>query len=211
MRDKVRNLPCLEETMKRARPYDRDTALDAALDLFWTKGYHATSLKDLEAALNMKPGSIYAAFSSKEALFLSALERYFHQNQSGLRSMAEEAESPLQGLADQLRSLGRDGGLECRACMLIKTLLDATSSETAIAAQTRLYLDQMKAEFAAVFGLAKSRGELPPDADCDRLARKYQSDIMALKIEAHRGADQIDLVFTSLGSRSIVISRPWRM
>ncbi|MEP3669912.1 MAG: TetR family transcriptional regulator, partial [Roseibium sp.] len=37
--------------MKRAQPYDREKALDAAQDLFWRKGYHATSLKDLEAAL----------------------------------------------------------------------------------------------------------------------------------------------------------------
>ncbi len=180
--------------MKRARPYNRDTALDAALNLFWKKGYHATSLKDLEAALKMKPGSIYAAFSSKEALFLAALERYYRQNLRAVRSMVEEMDSPLRGLADHLRRFGqsRDGDTECRACMLTKTLLDATSSETAIAQQARLYLDQLKAEFAAVFDLAKSVGELPPDADSDRLARRYQSDVIALRIESHRGTDQVE-------------------
>lgn len=55
--------------MTRAAPYDRETALDAAMALFWDKGFHATSLKDLEAALAMKPGSIYAAFVSKENLY----------------------------------------------------------------------------------------------------------------------------------------------
>ena len=50
--------------MARAAPYDRDATLDAAMSLFWERGYHATSLKDLEAALSMKPGSIYAAFKS---------------------------------------------------------------------------------------------------------------------------------------------------
>ena len=44
--------------MSRSAPYDRDTALAAAMDLFWEKGFHATSLKDLETALEMKPGSI---------------------------------------------------------------------------------------------------------------------------------------------------------
>lgn len=192
--DKTPILPYLRETMKRARPYDRDTALDAALNLFWKTGYHATSLKDLEAELKMKPGSIYAAFSSKKALFLAALERYYLQNQSALRSMVEEVESPLKGLADHLRRLGqsRDGETECRACMLTKTLLDTTSSEPAIAEQARLYLDQLKAEFAAIFDLAKSAGEIPPDANSDRLARRFQSDVMALKIESHRGTDQAE-------------------
>lgn len=181
--------------MKRARPYDRDTALDAALNLFWTKGYHATSLKDLEAALKMKPGSIYAAFSSKEALFLAALERYFHRNQESLGSIVQEGDSPLTGLADHLRELGRIGRAdrECRACMLVKTLLDTTESEAVIADRARLYLDELKAQFAAAFDLAKSSGELPPDADSDRLARRYQSDVMALKIEAHRGTDPVEL------------------
>ncbi|MDX1730552.1 MAG: helix-turn-helix domain-containing protein, partial [Aurantimonas coralicida] len=54
----------MKRSRPNARPYDRDAALDAALRLFWAKGYHATSLKDLEAALTMKPGSIYAAFQS---------------------------------------------------------------------------------------------------------------------------------------------------
>ncbi|MGV8985829.1 MAG: TetR/AcrR family transcriptional regulator [Cypionkella sp.] len=61
--------------MTRAAPYDRDTALNAAVSLFWNKGFHATSLKDLETTLHMNPGSIYAAFSSKENLYLLALER----------------------------------------------------------------------------------------------------------------------------------------
>ena len=55
--------------MARRAGYDRDEVLARAQALFWRKGYHTTSLKDLEAALNMRPGSIYAAFGSKEALF----------------------------------------------------------------------------------------------------------------------------------------------
>lgn len=194
-RDESRNCHYLLDTMKRARPYDRDTALDAALSLFWTKGYHATSLKDLEAALKMRPGSIYAAFSSKQALFLSALERYFHQNRDAFRFMIEEAESPLEALADHLREFGQDQpeDRECRACMLVRTLLDTTSTEAVIAARARRYLDEMKTEIAAAFDRAKSSGELPPDADPDRLARRYQSDITALRIESQRGIDPIEL------------------
>ena len=62
--------------MGRTATYDRDAVLKAAMELFWARGYHTTSLKDLERALDMRPGSIYAAFGSKEALFRAALDRY---------------------------------------------------------------------------------------------------------------------------------------
>jgi len=92
--------------MKRAAPYDRDDALNAAMSLFWRRGYHATSLKDLEATLAMKPGSIYAAFSSKENLYLLALERYFETVRDQFRGYMAQAASPLGGLAAFIRTFG---------------------------------------------------------------------------------------------------------
>jgi AcrR family transcriptional regulator len=174
--------------MTRARPYDREEALDAAMTLFWRKGFHATSLKDLENALNMKPGSIYAAFNSKEALYLATLERYFERNRDALRQMAEASPSPLKALADHLRSFAGEDGAKpaCRACMLIKTLLTATEEDDAIATQARHYLDAMTEEIRAIFEKAKTLGELPESADPARLAQRYQADMTALRIETHR-------------------------
>jgi TetR/AcrR family transcriptional repressor of nem operon len=181
--------------MKRARPYDREAALDAALNLFWTKGYHATSLKDLEVALNMKPGSIYAAFSSKEALYLAALERYFHRSKNALRDIGKETESPIEALTGLLRQIGkgRADDPSCRACMLVKTILDTAATDAPIADQSRVYLDRMREEIAILFDLAKSKGELPSNSDPDRLARRFQAELTALRIEAHRGTDKKDL------------------
>ncbi|WP_300379973.1 TetR/AcrR family transcriptional regulator [Henriciella sp.] len=179
--------------MARTPSYDRNAALDAAMDLFWAKGYYATSLKDLELALQMKPGSIYAAFSSKQALFLASLERYFQSMRDGLRADIEQAGSPLQGLAAALRSMGQTDGGPCHACMLVKTVLGTTDMDTEIADQARFYLDRMQAEFRAAFEDARGRGELPDDADPSRLARRYQSNFMALQIELQRGTRPADI------------------
>ncbi|KCZ93805.1 TetR/AcrR family transcriptional regulator [Hyphomonas johnsonii] len=181
--------------MARAHPYDRDAALDAAMTLFWAKGYHATSLKDLESALSMKPGSIYAAFSSKEALFRAALEKYFTTMNRALRSDLDDAESPLAALAGYIRVMPRSApdNPQQAACMLVKTLLGITSADDIIADDARQYLDRMLAEFEAQFERSKRLGELPADTDCRRLARRYQSDISALKIEMHRGTDADEL------------------
>lgn len=62
----------------RGRPpsIDRNTALDAAVRVFWEKGYEAASLEDLTAAMKMSRPALYNAFGDKHALFLRALDAY---------------------------------------------------------------------------------------------------------------------------------------
>lgn len=164
------------------------------MQLFWTKGYHATSLKDLETALEMKPGSIYAAFASKENLYLASLERYFVQGKSGLERTLRDATSPLEALANHLRSSAKTdpAAVPCRSCMLVRTVLDTTATDLFIAAQARTYLDAMKDIFEAGFARAKAESELPANADCAWLARRFQANLAALRIEIHRGTPQSD-------------------
>lgn len=178
--------------MARAANYDRDAALEAAMGLFWRKGYHATSLKDLEAALHLKPGSIYAAFESKENLYLLSLERYFERSRKGFRAAMARAASPLDGLAEHFRAYARLAPEDAtrQACMLTKTLVDTKSTDPKIAEATQAYLDQMRGEFTAAFEAARAAGDLPPDADPDRLARRFQANVTALRVELHRGAPQ---------------------
>lgn len=182
--------------MTRAAPYNRDVALDAALSLFWQKGYHATSLKDLEGALQMKPGSIYAAFKSKEALYLAALDRYFDRNLSVLAHLHDNAASPLSALAGFLRGFAGQAldDPNRQACMLVRTMLDMSQEEGVIGARAREHLDAMLDKITQIFAAAQQAGELPADADLPRLARRFQAEVTALRIEAHRGGDPAALV-----------------
>lgn len=182
--------------MARAANYDRDGALNAAMNLFWRKGYHATSLKDLESALQMKPGSIYAAFDSKENLYLLAIERYFETSRAGFRAEMAKAATPLSGLAAQFQNhanLAQEDPAR-RACMLMKTVIDTTSTDPRIAAVSKQYLDQMCVAFAESFEAARAAGELPSDADPKRLALRFQANISALRVEILRGTPRDDIL-----------------
>jgi TetR/AcrR family transcriptional repressor of nem operon len=62
--------------MPRTRAFDEEALLDAAIELFWTRGYRAASLTDLSAETGVTNGSLYQAYGSKWALFLIAYRRY---------------------------------------------------------------------------------------------------------------------------------------
>lgn len=182
--------------MPRAQPYDREAALDAALTLFWRKGYYATSLKDIEAALAMKPGSIYAAFTNKETLFALTLERYYEAQRAELAATVQAAPTPLQGLAAYLRNFARrpHDDPQRSSCMLVKTLLGATAEDARLAELAGRYIDGMIAEMAVAFAQAQKRGELPPTAQAEQLARRFQADLTALGVEAARNVGREALI-----------------
>ena len=64
--------------MARPREFDEDEVLQAALRVFWEKGYEGTSLGDLQEAMGLTKSSLYKAFGGKEALFWRVVERYNH-------------------------------------------------------------------------------------------------------------------------------------
>ncbi|RJE81723.1 TetR/AcrR family transcriptional regulator [Paracoccus sp. JM45] len=181
--------------MSRPTRYDRDAALDAAMLVFWEKGFHATSLKDLETALDMKPGSIYGAFSSKENLYLLALDRYFKRSVARFRAHMADTPSPLTGLAEHLRGFARmtQDNTSRQVCMLTRTLIDTTATNPEIAARTKQYLADVRHAFAEGFEHAKAMGELPSHTDCAVLARRFQGSVSALRFELHLGTDQADM------------------
>ncbi|MEM0986222.1 MAG: TetR/AcrR family transcriptional regulator [Pseudomonadota bacterium] len=180
---------------QRAKPYDRDAALESAMILFWNKGYNGVSLKDLERTLNMKPGSIYAAFSSKERLFLLTLERYFKEQRELLASFATGGASPLEGLVGLLRRIGANapGDRACRPCFLMRTLLDSPALGDAISEAVRSYLDQMDQQIRTLFIQAKSHGALEPGADTALLAQNFHGAMTVLRTEAFRGSNKAAL------------------
>lgn len=176
--------------MARTASYDREAALDAAMTLFWVKGYHATSLKDLEQALQMRPGSIYGAFRSKEALFRATLDRYGARMAHDLETLLARADSPIEALQSHLRSLAelRPVDRPSTACMLVKSLLEVPG-EAELRAVVLGHLDTVEGLLAGALRRAQAMGELPPGSDPDRIARRLQTYIFGLKIQAQREHD----------------------
>lgn len=72
----------------RPRSFDRDTALAAAIELFWRAGYEETSIAMLTSAMGVTPPSLYAAFGDKDSLFREASALYFRRTCEAVDSAA---------------------------------------------------------------------------------------------------------------------------
>lgn len=83
-----------------------DQALDAFVDVFWTKGYQGTSVDDLQDAAGIKRGSFYAAFGCKDDVFETVLAKYWQEaTELGLRALETEKD-PLKAVAQLIRHVG---------------------------------------------------------------------------------------------------------
>src|SRR5258706_15807861 len=91
----------------RPRSFDRDKALERAMQVFWKQGYEATSIQDLTRAMGINPPSLYAAFGDKERLFMEAVERY--ERECGPAGACILDEAPTAGAALQRPPAGGAG------------------------------------------------------------------------------------------------------
>lgn len=135
--------------MPRPRKYDPDTAVTAAMDLFWDKGYAGTKLPDLLAATRMSRGSFYKAFGNKKAMFLKALAlydtRYIRPAIADLETQDGDGPDRVQALfisvLDTLLAKDR------RGCFLCNTLASAAVRDKDIAAAADAMINGMTRAF----------------------------------------------------------------
>lgn len=175
--------------MARKASFDREEILKKAMALFWSKGFQGTSLKDLESALDLRPGSIYAAFGSKEDLFSEALNLYSAETSKQLQTTIATAPTPLAGLANHVRRLGCIVNEQnpSNACMLVKTLLELPAQDQKLRQTTEDLMRKTEATFCAAFRDARDAGHLHANADPEFLAARLQSEIFGLRSYAQRG------------------------
>ena len=134
--------------MARPLEFDRAEALDAALLLFWGRGYQATSLSDLVAAMGISRSSFYAAFGDKAALFRECLD-LFAERSIGLLARARMERPPLEALRSFFtHSLDQgDGGQGAWGCLIINSVLELAEVDEALWAHARWRLAEVEAAF----------------------------------------------------------------
>ncbi|GAA4520845.1 TetR/AcrR family transcriptional regulator [Actinoallomurus oryzae] len=155
--------------MGRTRGFDVDEALDVALDVFWRQGFDATSMQDLCQAMEVRPGSIYAAFGSKRDLFVAALRRYVETVSTETVERINGAPTGLQGLREYFAHLvdAMVDGRRRWGCLITNSLVEFAGRDPQLAGMFELHLANLQTSFAAALARARTDGELRPGAGPD--------------------------------------------
>jgi AcrR family transcriptional regulator len=160
----------------RPRGFDRDAALEAAMLLFWRKGFATTSMNDLCDAMNIRSPSLYAAFGSKEALYLEAVEHYARTIGPPVWDKLAEGTTARAGVESLLAAAGVSD--------------EWPAAITDVVSKVRLeVLGELRSRLKT--GLAE--GELPASTDIDGLSRFYLSVFQGMAIQARDGATAAEL------------------
>jgi TetR/AcrR family transcriptional regulator, transcriptional repressor for nem operon len=150
----------------RNRRFDVEEALDAALELFWQQGYGGTPVHVLCQAMDLQPGSVYAAFGSKRDLFIAAVRRYIETVSAEAVDLINSAPSGLQGLRGYFAHLvdAMVGGKRARGCLITNSLVEFAARDPELAGMFQVHLARLQTSFAAALARARADGELRPGA-----------------------------------------------
>ncbi|MDX2168117.1 MAG: TetR/AcrR family transcriptional regulator [Deltaproteobacteria bacterium] len=178
----------------RPRQFDYDQALDAALQTFWHRGYAATSLDHLTAAMRLNRPSVYAAFGNKEAIYAAAIQRYVAV--AGRETLQALARPRLRdALAGFLAAIidtatGRYGPNGCAICCTLPA--EAGHSEAA-RRQLAEAIAQLDGAIQARLRAAVAARELAAAADVASLAQLVTGVAFSLSIRARAGTPRREL------------------
>jgi TetR/AcrR family transcriptional repressor of nem operon len=168
--------------MARTREFDIDQAVDRAMDLFWRRGYAETSLQDLLKELSIGSGSFYAAFGSKEQLYVRSLERYTSLQGSDLEKVLEEATEIRPAVRRVLASLiEADLTDPTRGCLVVNAATQC-SEQSSATDRVATAIRQVESLLAGALERAQVRGELSPEKDPRQLARFLTTFIQGVRV-----------------------------
>lgn len=141
--------------MARPREFDIDTVLDQSMNVFWEKGFTATSLEDLTDATSIKKQSLYCAFGDKHSLFLKALSRYRQKSFSMIKSLLNDSDSALAGIENLFLTIVSWWEEGTKGCLMVNSTFEFGTDDPEVHAE----LQSMFAGFEKFVEQAIQRGQ----------------------------------------------------
>lgn len=177
--------------MARTKEFDPDAALQRALELFWERGYEATSMADLVARLGVARASIYATFGGKHELFLKALERYLRHTDPKIAEALSQPGPVLPAVRALIEGYAAESAHDRprRGCLVVNTAVELAPCDAAAARLVEASWSFLEASLTSALTRAQAQGELSPDKDPRALARLLLVLLQGIRVMGRAPAD----------------------
>ena len=188
--------------------FERENVVRAASQLFWEKGFHATSTRDLQEAINLRPGSIYSAFGSKEGLYSESLKDYTVQMKIQIDGFLASSDTVLGGL----RAFVTDviiNSRDCKPsaiCMLVKANNEFVDKNSSLHELSLDLTAKFEAYLTGLFAQAITNGELNNQLSALEYARFFQVQFTGLRGYFNR-PDVEQLAYAMINQMFMLIRR----
>ena len=177
--------------MARPKAFNEQTALAAAMEVFWRSGYERASLDVLLPAMGISKQSLYDTFGDKRALYLKALAYYRDQTLTSMRELFASVRKTRDGFSRLLLGLSAESEEQhVRGCLLLSANLERDASDRVIAAFLRANQASVEQIFATAIAQGQSQGELSHKHDPQALAKFFASTIQGMRAMARLKSDR---------------------
>ena len=180
--------------MSRTKEFDPDVVLDRAMDVFWRKGYTATSIQNLVDEMGIQRGSLYATFGSKHELFLAALDRYRARSYQRLKQIFAQA-APRVAIEQALAAIVTDSMEKKKlyGCLITNSTVELAPHDPDTAARIEEHRLAIEALFRRAIEEGQQRGEIRGDETPDALANFLFTLVQGLRVMSKTANDREDL------------------
>ena len=162
------------------------------MGVFWSGGYHGTSLPDLLKATALSRGSLYAAFGDKHGLFLRALDRYIDDALTRLDNELDPRKSALAGVRKCLAGyVDRTSGVAGkRGCLVVATAMELAAHDPEVEQRIRRFFRAMERRLTEALARAQVSKELADGVDPRIAARLLVCLVEGMRVVAKTGSDR---------------------
>lgn len=175
--------------MARPVEFNKSEVLDKALEVFWEKGYEATSLSDLIDAMALSKSSFYNTFESKHQIFTEALRRYNECMTSPLRQALDDSPSGLEFIRAVFKEIidPAESSMGLKGCLLMNTASEFAQNDPEIGKIVDLGLSQIERIFFSAIKKAQKLDEIGSDKQPEELAIFLVNNMSGLKTMVKAG------------------------
>lgn len=157
--------------MPRPPEYDREDVLEKAMNLFWERGFNSVSMPELSEAMDMRPGSIYAAFKNKESLLMATMDMYASAAGTCCDLIVKENEREREVIKAVFDFIIDEMAVQKirRGCLLVNIFLELSTVNESIGEHARKHLEQTKEFIRQRLQKAQESGELSAEKSVNEL------------------------------------------